>query len=436
MNNNPEFLRNIWLELSSHRLIGMPAVLLAVFFLIYLVTGHAFSDSTRIVAMTLYFVLALLWGTRLAGEALVNEVQDRTWDQQRMSSISPWSMAWGKLFGSTIYTWYGAIICLVIFAVSAVQTSQPDVIKHVIFMLAIAVFGQSVALLSSMQAIKTYHRSASTAFMVMGIVVALPLISWGFNETGYLSWYDQQYRVLDFLMVSVICFATWSLVGIYRKMREELQFRNTPVYWFAFCVFMACYLAGTIQVQLLADELITFRLFVAYSTFIVFAYVMVILEDKNSLLLRRVIAARNAQNWRSVFENIPCWFVTLLSAYVLCVALMFYDFPDITLAAQGFALKPYLVTTALFLTRDVLLFIFFNMTANRRRADVTAIFYLVLLYWLLPSILTGMNLPMATAALLPIGMHDATISIVSGFVQCSVLAFLVWQRWKKLYEKI
>ena len=219
-------------------------------------------------------------------------------------------------------------------------------------------------------------------------------------------------------------------------MREELQFRNTPVYWFAFCVFMACYLAGTIQVQLLADELITFRLFVAYSTFIVFAYVMVILEDKNPLLLRRVIAARNAQNWRSVFENIPCWFVTLLSAYVLCVALMFYDFPDITLAAQGFALKPYLVTTALFLTRDVLLFIFFNMTANRRRADVTAIFYLVLLYWLLPSILTGMNLPMATAALLPIGMHDATISIVSGFVQCSVLAFLVLQRWKKLYQKI
>jgi len=434
MINNPEFLRNVWLELTSHRLIGMPAVLLAVFFLIYLVTGQAFSDSTRIVAMTLYFVLALLWGTRLAGEALVNEVQDRTWDQQRMSSISPWSMAWGKLFGSTIYTWYGAIICLLIYAVSAVQTSQTDVIKQVIFMLAIVVFGQAVSLLSSMQTIKTYHRSASTAFMVLGIVVALPLISWGFNEAGSLSWYDQQYQILDFLMVSVICFAVWSLVGIYRKMREELQFRNTPVYWFAFCVFMAGYLAGTFQVQMLGDELISYRLFVAYSTFIVLAYVMVILEDKNPLLLRRVIAARKEQNWRGVFENIPCWFVTLLSAYALCVVLMFYDYPDIKIAAQGFALKPYLLAMALFLTRDVLLFIYFNMSANRRRADVTTIFYLVLLYWLLPSILSGMNLPLATAALLPISTHDATISIVSGFVQCSILAILGLQRWKRLYK--
>ena len=94
MKISPEFQRNIWLELTSHRLVGMPAVLLAVFFLIYLVTGELFSDATRITAMTLYFLLALLWGTRLAGEALVNEIQDRTWDQQRMSSISPWSMSW------------------------------------------------------------------------------------------------------------------------------------------------------------------------------------------------------------------------------------------------------------------------------------------------------------------------------------------------------
>ena len=434
MNNNPEFLRNLWLELTPHRLIGMPAVLLAVFFLIYLVTGHAFSDPTRITAMTLYFVLALLWGTRLAGEALVNEVQDRTWDQQRMSSISPWAMAWGKLFGSTVYTWYGAIICLLIYAVSAMQTNQADVIKQVIFMLAIVVFGQSIALLSSMQNIKTYHRSASTAFMVMGIIVALPLISWGFNETGYLSWYNQQYRVLDFLMVSVVCFAGWSLVGIYRKMREELQFRNTPVYWFVFCVFLALYLAGAIPAQLLGDELTTFRIFVAYSTFIVLAYVMVVLEDKNPLLLRRIIAARKQRNWRGVFENVPCWFVTLLSAYILCIVLMFNDYPDIKFAARGFELKPYLLAIVLFLTRDVLLFILFNMTANRRRADVTAMFYLVLLYWLLPSILSGLNLPMATAALLPIGTHDATISIASGFVQCAAIAFLVLQRWRNLYN--
>ena len=113
---------------------------------------------------------------------------------------------------------------------------------------------------------------------------------------------------------------------------------------------------------------------------------------------------------------------------------MFNDYPDIKFATRGFELKPYLLAIVLFLTRDVLLFILFNMTANRRRADVTAMFYLVLLYWLLPSILSGLNLPMATAALLPIGTHDATISIASGFVQCAAIAFLVLQRWRNLYN--
>lgn len=434
MNVNPEFLRNVWLELTPHRLVGMPAVLLAIFFLTYLIVGDNFTESARVVALALYFILTILWGTRLAGEALLNEIQDRTWDQQRMSSIAPWSMTWGKLFGSTIYPWYGAVICWVVYAVTALQINQADVIKYLLFMLAIAVLSQAVALLSSVQTVKIYQRSASTAFMVLGILVALPVISWAFNETGVISWYGMQIRVLDFLLVSVICFAAWALVGIYRKMREELQFRNTPVYWLGFCVFMAVYLAGSIPVHLPEEELLTFRLFVAYSTFIVLAYVMVMLEDKNPLMIRRLLVARQQSNWRGVFESTPCWLVTLLSVYVLSVTLMFYAYPDISLAGRGFSLKPYLLAMAFFLTRDILIFIFFNMTANRRRADVTALFYLLLLYWLLPSIAGGLNLSLVKSALLPINTHDMSVSIVSGMLQCAVLVVLVLQRWRKLYK--
>ena len=433
MNHNPEFLRNVWLELTPHRLIGMPAVLFAIFFLTYLITGSAFAESARIVALTLYFGFTILWGTRLAGEALLNEVQDRTWDQQRMSSIAPWSMTWGKLFGSTIYPWYGAAICLVVYAVTDLQTQQADTVKYLLLMLAIAVLSQGVALLSSVQTIKVYQRSASTAFMVLGILVALPLISWAFNEAGFLSWYGMQFHILDFLLLSVAVFAAWSLIGIYRKMREELQFRNTPVYWLGFCVFLAVYLAGIIPRHLPGNELVTLRLFVAYSTFIVLAYVMLMLEEKNPLAIRRLLVARAQRNWRGVFENTPCWLVTLLSVYVLCVMLMFNSYPDISLAGRGFSLKPYLFAMAFFLTRDVLIFVLFNMSANRRRADVTAMFYLLLLYWLLPSIFSGLDLPMATAALIPLGTHDAMISIVSGFLQCAILIFLVLQRWRKLY---
>jgi len=434
MISNPEFLRNVWLELTPHRLLGMPAVLLAIFFLTYLITGDNFAGSARIVAMVLYFGFTIFWGTRLAGEALLSEVQDRTWDQQRMSSISPWSMAWGKLFGSTIYPWYGAAICLLVYAATSLQSHQYDTMKYLLFMLAIAVMSQGIALLSSIQTVKIYQRSASTAFMVLGIIAALPVISVAYRETGFLTWYTLQVRILDFILLSVVVFAGWSLVGIYRKMREELQFRNTPVYWFAFCAFMAIYLAGIVSGNIPGDSLATLRLFVAYSTYIVLAYSMLVLEEKNPLILRRMLVARAQRNWRGVFESTPCWLLTLLCVYVLCVVLMFNRYPDIAFAGRGFSFKPYLLAMAFFLTRDALIFIFFSMSANRRRADMTAIFYLLLLYWLLPSILAGLNFPLAQAALLPIGTHDATVSIISALLQCAVLGFLIMQRWKKLYK--
>ena len=433
MRMNPEFHRNVWLELTPHRMISMPAVLAAVFFLVYLIAGDNYPNPLRITAMTIFFLLTLLWGSRLAGEALVNEVQDKTWDQQRMSSIPPWSMSWGKLFGSTVFTWYGAVICLLVYIIAAFQSGEQEVVKTMLFMVFVSVFGQSIALLSSLQSVKQYHRSASTAFMVAGILVSFPLISWAFQGIGTMQWYGSDYRPLNFLLVSVFCFTAWSLLGIHRRIREELQFRNTPVYWFLFCVFAASYLAGLVPARVLGDEVVTIRLVVAYATFIGLVYVMVITEDKNPVLVRRIIAALQARNWLSVFENLPAWLVTLAGVYGLCIALLVHSSSLIQFLPRTVEVKPAAVAVALFVTRDVLLFIFFNMSANRRRADVTAIFYLLLLYWLIPSILTGLNMTSLNAVLLPMGPHDEMVSIVAGLIQVGLLAYFNVRRWQRLY---
>jgi hypothetical protein len=432
---NPEFQRNVWLELTPHRVVSMPAVLVAVFFLVYLIAGDRYPDPLRITAMTIFFLLTLLWGSRLAGEALVNEVQDRTWDQQRMSSISPWSMSWGKLFGSTVFTWYGAAICLLAYFIAAIQSGEQEIIKTVLFMVFVSVFGQSIALLSSLQTVKSYHRSASTAFMVAGIIVSIPLISWAFQDIGTIQWYGTDYRPLNFLLVSVICFTAWSLLGIHRRIREELQFRNTPVYWFAFCIFVSFYLAGLVPARILGDEVTTVRLVVAYVTFISLAYLMVITEVKDPVLVRRIIAAVKARNWQSIFENTPAWLVTLAGVYVLCLVLLLHSSSLTHFLPQTVETKPVAAAVALFLTRDILLFIFFNMSANRRRADVTAIFYLLLLYWLIPSILNGLGMTSLNALLLPMGPHNEMVSIVAGAVQVGVLMYLSVRRWKQLYVK-
>jgi hypothetical protein len=435
MKINPEFQRNVWLELTPHRVVSMPVVLVAVFFLVYLIAGDHYPEPLRIAAMTLYFLLTILWGSRLAGEALVNEVQDKTWDQQRMSSIPPWSMSWGKLFGSTVFTWYGAGFCLLVYIIASFQSGQHEIVKTVLFMVCVSVFGQSIALLSSLQTVKIYHRSASTAFMVAGILVSIPIISWGFQGIGTIQWYGAHYQPLNFLLSSVICFTAWSLLGIHRRIREELQFRNTPVYWFVFCVFVSFYLAGLVPARVLGDEVATIRLVVAYMTFIGLDYLMVITEEKNPVLVRRMIAALRARNWRSVFENTPAWLVTLAGVYALCLVLLIHSSSLIHYFPRTIEVKPAAVAIALFVTRDILIFIFFNMSTNRRRADVTALFYLLMLYWLIPSILSGLGMKSLNAVLLPTGPHSEMVSIVAGVVQVGALGYLSIRRWGKLYIK-
>ncbi|HEU0264151.1 MAG TPA: hypothetical protein VFR01_00325, partial [Geobacterales bacterium] len=100
MLRNPEFRRNLWLEMTPYRLVGMPLVLAPLFYLVGKINDF---DSKSLVgtAVSLYFILAILWGTRLASEAVLSEIRDQTWDSQRLSAISPWQMTWGKLFGAT-----------------------------------------------------------------------------------------------------------------------------------------------------------------------------------------------------------------------------------------------------------------------------------------------------------------------------------------------
>ena len=123
---NPEFRRNLWLEFSDQRLVAMPVIMGALFLLAFLFNGRELDQHTGMVASFTYIVLIFLWGTRLAAESVLHEVNNRTWDLQRMSAIGAWQMAWGKLFGATAYAWYGAFICLGFYVVSFEGIMSPD----------------------------------------------------------------------------------------------------------------------------------------------------------------------------------------------------------------------------------------------------------------------------------------------------------------------
>ena len=55
--------------------------------------------------------------------AIIGEIRERTWDGQRLSSLGAGTMMWGKLFGSTIFNWFGGAICLAVIVAETVDRS-------------------------------------------------------------------------------------------------------------------------------------------------------------------------------------------------------------------------------------------------------------------------------------------------------------------------
>ena len=83
---NPEFQRNLWLELTPRRITLMVGVAGA-----RLLRRGGFR-ATRITARRgpprcSITSIVVIWGARNAAMAVVGEIRDRTWDMQLLSSI-------------------------------------------------------------------------------------------------------------------------------------------------------------------------------------------------------------------------------------------------------------------------------------------------------------------------------------------------------------
>ena len=84
---NPEFQRNLWLELTPRRMILMVGCSRSTFFAAALAGGK---DCTRPAARRNGCSISSSWsGARATRRlAVVGEIRDRTWDMQRLSSLS------------------------------------------------------------------------------------------------------------------------------------------------------------------------------------------------------------------------------------------------------------------------------------------------------------------------------------------------------------
>ncbi len=442
MRLNPEFQRNIWLELTPHRLLGMPIVLGAIFLITHLTMGF-FSEGTASTAVFLFFILTVIWGSKLSSETVRSEIRDKTWDSQRMTTIGPWSMSWGKLLGSTIFTWYGGLLCIVVLTVSSSNTSAfgsylsvPDNLQRACILVLIGLLAQSAALYMDM--IRTAGRGqtggySSTPGMLLGIILALIFIRHAIPlpSESTIEWFGQIYNQASFIIFTLVFFSGWAVIGIYRLMRRELQVANTPVVWLLFLIILPGFINGFIEESSAygMERLDTYLLTIYFTTGLII-YFTILAEPKDPVTFRRLAFQMRHGGGKKILHHMPGWLSGLLLLGLVIIAIHIRDIPAVSLPSEPF-IYPGFFTIFLFIIRDICIFLFFNFSSKTKRADTVSLIYLFLLYMIIPLIFSLLEAEQLSAAFTPWNTQGS-ITVISGLIQSGAMVYLAYRRWNTL----
>jgi len=435
INISPEFSRNLWIELGSHRLLATPLVLASIFFLVYLVTNNSpnsYYQSFYYTGVVLYFAFTMVVGTKSASESISNELKEGTWDSQRMTSISPWAMTWGKLFGSTIFSWYGGLIALCFGLLGAIELPNISSIDIALLLVA-GILSHSVAMLFNLSLIarsrSIIESRSSYVFYLLLIFSAIALLKvFGSSET--IIWYGETYSIHYFFVVSVVVFSVWSILGVYRLIREELQIRNSSIVWLSFVSFVSIYCAGFINIGNIQFEFDLFfaRFMCAVAIFMISGYFILFIQKKDPILLSRLSVLKNQRKWYELLRTLPAWFTTFGISSLLFIALFFLTGSSDSPITYLFDNKLLLVSILLLIYRDILIVIYFSMEPTAKKVELTAILLLLVLYLLLPTIMKALGIDFLAALFFPYANQYTTITFIGSLTQLLLMIYLIYRR--------
>jgi len=456
---NPELRRYLWLELSPARLISMPVVIAALMLLIgawafqpgLAMGGPGLLEGMATLGSTGFALIVLFWGARLSANAVVREIAGRTWDQQRLSSAGAWAMTWGKLFGSTVFVWYGCLLFLLVAGMSLIfwQALYGGVsalfnaplwavlIQMVVGLIAFAVLVMASVMLIAMTAVarrETGRQLDVSIAQIVVILVAFALFtSFGDSSQGApVVWWGMELHALWFVVASLVVFAAWAVVGLWRRMRVELQVRNWPVMWPLFAIFAGLWAAG------FADGVAA--VVVAAVVVLVAGYVPAVLEQPDPVRLRRLLGALRQGDGATALRFMPLWLVNHM------VALVAVAIAALVLLGEGgghgveqidglaFAAGT-LVAFYLFVTRDLLLLVFAALGRAGRRAFATWLLWMAVLYGLAPMILAALGFYPSLPVFVPVWdipfANLAVPPVVWPLLQAIAVLLLIRWRWRR-----
>ena len=433
MSRNPEFRRNLVLELTRYRLAAMPCVLLLTMLLAYAIAtepGKLYAAGWT--AFALFTAVTLFWGTQLSVASITDEFRDKTWDQQRLSALDPWTLTWGKLLGAPVFAWYGGAFCMPVFIAGMQhEPDGPPALALTALMLGTTLLMHALGLLSALMAPRNGRRSSVTLIALLFLLMAGGPLVTGLMKSDPISWWGFQWNAMWFSVASSWIFAAWAVIGVYRVLGTELQVRTMPVVWLSLAAFLSFYLTGFSVGHAANTSVPTLFAMFGFGVTLTMTYLSVWIEKRDVISVHRLVLRFKADLFRRAAEETPCWLAT--APFALLFALFLLARSDITalemLTDRDFAALP--LTLLMLALRDIALLYFFSFSDKRRNVEVAVIVYLGMLYWLIPALLSVMGLGLVANLILPPLLSNPTLALVVAALQAGIAAWLAIARWRK-----
>ena len=236
---------------------------------------------------------------------------------------------------------------------------------------------------------------------------------------------------IDFLLASTATFAAWAVFGSHRLMCQELRVRTAPWAWVAFLLFLCAYIAGFgVRPQDTFSQHKNVVLIAGFIVCLAAAYPLLLSEASGALAVRRMLLRFEVRDWRRLVEEIPLWPVTLALALVFC--LLTVAFVGSRASGDGPFRSVALAPMPLFLlaARDAAIYMFFALARQSRRPGAATIFYLALLYWLVPMLLRAAGLDrLADLVLPPFWDQPGFATSIAALQAAAMIAAALW-RWR------
>lgn len=439
--NNPEFTRNLWSNFSWLSLI-------LVLFLIGNVILFAQYNSNKYSTFINIYLLAFIciigfWGTQNAINSFLQEFKQGTWDYQRLSTISPLQMVFGKLFGSSFLQWLlGAIIFIVMLIhFSFLQTPANFWVKISIYWATLTI----IILILQCQVLINFlllwrkgskkatqkNSSSSIAFLILagGLYFSFWGDShfWTYSPSPAVSFFGLLLTNAQYILILTSMLLAWSLIGLYNLFKSEFGQKVSPLWWAGFLIFVYVVSYGT--------NYLSYNPFTQHSTlsFIgtnaiitaISVYIMLYYSNKNAVFWVRLGRYWQYSSHKKLFYSIPCWLISYVFMIILAIFACAYNYLD---SSTTEATRILFITLSflLFITRDVLLILYLNLA--RKGSYLIIIFLLLYLSYPLniQNIPSGLFFPSIAG-----GPASRMLAIISPLVQIGIILSLFKINWQK-----